>query len=209
MPDLRAEYFQRDLSADEDNELAGQIDANDDFAVGFAAMAAQDYQAMGLPKPVWPRRRSRRLLPWLALGVLAAGGTWLWQANGPDSQAALPVGIVPGVDRQQAVVERSQEAPVGPSAPQPLPRLKVRAGAGGFAASLLPAVEDPPVLLVLDRQGRQVSRLAPDSQGQWLWNGEDAGGAPAPQGAYQFRVEFNGRPLTQWVQVRRSVHAQP
>jgi hypothetical protein len=212
MPDLRAEYFQRDLSADEDDALAGQIDANDEFAVGFAVMAAQDYQLMGLPKPVWPQRRGRRLGLWLALGALAAGGTWIWQAGAPDSQAVVPVGVVPGVERQQTVEERVQDgttAPSAPSAPQPLPRLKVRAGNGGFAATLVPAADDRPDLLVLDRQGRQVCRLQPDSQGLWLWNGQDADAKPVAQGAYQFKVDLNGRALTQWVQVRRSLRAQP
>ncbi|HXC64774.1 MAG TPA: FlgD immunoglobulin-like domain containing protein [bacterium] len=214
MPDLRADYFQRDLSADEDDALAGQIDANDDFAVGFAVMAAQDYQLMGLPKPVWPQRRGRRMGLWLALGALAAGGTWIWQAGAPDSQAVVPVGVVPGVERQQTVEDRVQQDRVqdeatAPSAPQPLPRLKVRAGNGGFAASLIPAADDRPELQVLDRQGRQVCRLPPDGQGSWLWNGQDADSKPVAQGAYQFKVELNGRALTQWVQVRRSLRAQP
>jgi hypothetical protein len=209
MADLRAEFFKRDLGPDEDATLAAQLDgASDEEAAGFARLAEQDYQAMGLPRPVWPEPKRRRW-PLLAFALLGAGAAaWLWVSVNADSArtVALPAGTAPDLDLAPPAPERPQAAPA-PEAPAPAPRvapkLQVRAGAGGFAARLQPSVDGASTLQVLDRQGRVLRRLAADAQGQWLWDGQDGAHMTVAPGAYQFRVDAGGRALTQWVQVRR------
>lgn len=68
-PDLIADYYRRDLDADEEEALAAQLEASPEDAARFAQLAAAEYHSFGLPEP---KGANAHKIPWKGLGAAAA-----------------------------------------------------------------------------------------------------------------------------------------
>ncbi|HXB98527.1 MAG TPA: hypothetical protein VNZ54_10785 [bacterium] len=210
--DLIADFFTRNLEQSEDAALAALLESSPEAAERFAALAGQDYQRLGLPKPVPPN-------PLLAglklggLGLLALAALFYWW-NQPTQTRSVAVGVLSQPDRE---VSLPRPEPRRPSPGRPDEDLQPRAQAGpGAAPRLSISMEtrqgpfDVKVLGgqaqpvgVLDNAGVLVGRLTPVGPRAWAWDARTKDGAPAAPGRYRICLLAGDRPLRQWVEIER------
>lgn len=199
--DLIADYFRRDLGEDEDEALARLLQASPEAAERFAAQAAAEYKAFGLPEPT--EGGGGRGLRW-ALLLIALGGAaaYFWPAA-PEARSVLAVAEADdsfAVVRRQAPPPAAVEAPA-PAAPAAEPaRLLVSAQTprGPFDIRIVGARAGSGS--VHNAQGAQVAELQRLDGRSFRWDGR-AAGRTAPAGAYQIRLDAGGEALKQWVEI--------
>ncbi len=160
MNDWIAEYFKRDLTESEEQELSERISASPEEAQRFARLMAEHYRGLGLPEPLWPEKPLPPqeggfwglVLP-LALLVLALAMAFVffqWLANAPTPPAPTYL-ISPDTPKASGKGHKSirrmpavQQAPVSPS-PSPAP-LRKKPGIAPAAPGVLPPPPPLPIL---------------------------------------------------------------
>jgi len=197
-PDLIVDYYRRDLDDAEEAQLAALLQASPAEAERFAALAADDYRAFGLPDPDAARWRGAWKLAALLL-ALGAGGAALWLAR-PARQAALAVADDGGSFEVQAA---RPQAPQRRPAAEPAETAKIWVSAqtpqGPFDVRVSGAEAE--ALGVFDAQGRKVGELVDLGDQRFRWSGRDRRDGLAAPGAYQFRLRAGDQVLKQWVEI--------
>jgi hypothetical protein len=199
--ELTRAFFERDLSADEAEQLGVLLQDDPRAAEALLAQAQEHYRACGLPEPSWasrPKRGLPRGLFWGAGLLLAAGLGAAFVSD--DRTPIVPVAVaVAAPDREVALAPRK-------AAPQSRPR------PSGHAAYELQAVltlqsSGNVQVTVQDSAGRVRRKLF---QGYWAagehalpWNGLDSDGRPVPAGTYRVVVSGAGQHLSEVLQISR------
>jgi hypothetical protein len=192
--DLIQDYFRRDLDAAEEESLAQRLRASPEATARFAALAAQDYRAMGLTGPDGNREgRAWHVLPLIVLSIgLLTALTVLWKGR-PQASRAVPASGVEVVQLPEAVAK--------PSSVPEASRLLVQAQTprGPFEIRVSgPKAENGEVF---DARGRRFAALQRLDSRRFRWDGRDEDGHPAVPGPYELRVDADGQALKQWVEI--------
>jgi len=201
------EYFKRDLTEVEEQQLSAQLSSSPEVADRFARLMGEFYVATGLPEPQWPgkplppqarpsRWWERPLVP--SVLILLVLAFLLFRLLHPP---ALPV----------------PEAPPSPSLPAKAPVVKHHAPAkpippapGKVYEQLSVVVNLPQTGLVTVRavngQGEAVRTLyvglLPAGQKTFTWDGKTDKGSVAPKGDYFIQVQSGQTILKEPVQVQ-------
>jgi|GEM_PF-1500403 hypothetical protein len=213
--ELLNDYFQRDLSVDEESRVAELLKDSPEEALRFAGLAESEYKASGYPEPA---PRIRRGGPWLlrGLGLCAAAGAgiWLWcllqspaetearrvsESSSLDTAAPPPAPTIPhaamGVDA----------APAAEAAPD----LGVQVlDSGRFKLTVDLGAAHRVELSLCDVAGRPLRAFYSGSLdgGRWsfVWDGRLADGSAAQPGVpYQVTLKARGVVLRRWLQLER------
>ncbi len=212
--DLVKEFFKRDLSEAEEQNLARKLEAFPEEALRLLEGAEAKYRAYGLPEPRSPRGAGAwsgwlKFAAGLASGLLLAilldaMGSWAAQEQAapqaPSERAPAAERERPGHPARAA--RRPPEPKAVPEAPKPRPTaaeavpalepllsvtVDVQTGSMLFA-SLEIMEASPLVVSVLDSQGRELSRLyegrAPAGKWGFRWDGKLKDGSLARSGSY-------------------------
>lgn len=200
--DLIVDYFRRDLDAAEEESLAQLLAASPEAAERFAALAADDYAAMGLPEPAGQAKR--RWLPLIALGLAVGGAAAaVWFGRPQASRVAV---IAQSEDGDFAVVERPQPqavdaAPQAAPSDEAAPRLYVQAQTPRGPFDIRVSGAKAEAVGVFNAQGRRIAGLDALDSRRFRWDGRDEDGKAVSAGPYQLRLEAKGRVLKQWVEI--------
>ena len=189
---LLDEYFKRDLTEAEEEQLAQWLSSHGEEAQRFLGLMEAHYRSLGVPEPGWTEKHLPRFFPkpfyrqtWFKLlCVLAAASAgyssfrWWSQAKAPALRpGALPIPSGPGPQSSPRV-----------SIPKVLPR-RTR-------VELSISVDNPRTGLVtvkvLDGSGKEIrilfAGIMPGGQRTFRWDGKGENGRVAPAGDYCLEV---------------------
>jgi hypothetical protein len=206
MTRLVEEYFRRDLSDAEEEQLAKWLETSPEDTQRLIALMEEHYGRLGLqvPEPDWNQRPLPGFFPkpgfrlfrlWLlaVLALLAALG-WVSYGRWFAKPKAAPV-----------------PAPVEAPKPQP-PKAAAVPPAGAKTHEELSVVVDNPrpglvTVRVLDSQNREIRLLyagiLPEGQRTFTWDGAGADGQVVGPGTYYLVVESGAQKM------RKLVHVNP
>jgi len=190
-------FFERDLSEAEAEQLEALLAASPEAAAQMAALAERDYRASGLPDPVAPPPRRRRLWLWLLPLAALGGGAW-WLAR--DQAPAVQMVLEQADSFEESNLEPVAPPPRAPSAPaRPKPDLEprlsqpVRPGGPRLGLKVDGAEAGLVKVRVFDASGAVVRHLhhGPMSEGshKLSWDGRTDTGQQAPPGRYLLEVQ--------------------
>lgn len=206
MSDLIQAFFERDLTAEESEQLARALEGPGEEAGRFAAMGEAAYQATGLPAHHWrggnpwgsgPAGKGVTLLKLILAAAGLGAGWWVFHKPAPP----IPVTLAP---IKPVEVLKPSLSPGRPKPAQPLPaipglegkRLEVEVD---VAHSSLVTVR------VLNAQGGEVRHLytgfLPKGGWRFDWDGLLADGKAAPEGRYLIEVKSDAGNFTQPVEL--------
>lgn len=186
MSDLSKAFFERELSAAEEEALAAELEQSDEACAAFAAVAEEDYRKSGFaaPNAAQPKR-----LRWMAGGaLLALGVAWAaWPTA--DKHPVLTAAV------EEKAYEEQVQAPVQakPAAVQAVAprhdRLDVTPQGSGFVLTVNVAGAGAGRLELRDPQGRVLRSLfsGPLEAGHWAfrWDGTGTDGRALAPGQYR------------------------
>lgn len=202
MSALSKAFFERDLSAAEEEALAAELEQSDEACAEFAAVAEEDYRKSGFaaPNAAQPKR-----LRWMAGGaLLALGLAWAaWPTA--DRHPVLTAAV------EEKAYEEQVQAPVRPKpaavqaeAPQH-DRLDVTPQGSGFVLTVKLASGGDSRLELRDLQGRVLRSLysGPLEAGTWAfrWDGTGMDGRALMPGQYRLAWARGDEVLRKTVQV--------
>lgn len=207
---LLDEYFKRDLTEAEEEQLAQLLSSHGEEAQRFIGLMGAHYDALGVPEPEWVEKPLPRFFPkpfyrqtWfkvVCLLALAGAGysTYRWW-----SQAKIPAFSPSPALTPEASPEKSGVGPHAashPSTPKGLPR-RTR-------MELSISVDNPKAGLVtvkvLDGSGKEIrilfAGIMPSGQRTFQWDGKGETGRMEPAGDYRLEV-ISGQTV-----MRKTVH---
>jgi hypothetical protein len=204
MNDLQTVFFERELSATEEESLAAQLEASDEACEAFATAAAKDYRASGFPDPIPARRRG---IPWKTLGVVIVLGLG-WALRPHPSEPPAPIASVDErpftEEQQQRVVHPARPAAVIAAAPEK-DRLDISRDAQGFLLAVHVGEGGEGRLELQDLQGQVLRSLftGPLEPGAWSfrWEGQGKNGNALKPGQYRLVWVRGGNSIRKTVQV--------
>ncbi len=190
--DLLQEYFNRDLNADESDQLGNILASSPEESERFAKAMEKHYASLGLPRPVWKPKpfisknlgwqsalRNLRAIPtdmagWvkLSIAIVALGATVIsYKIYGEHQLPARPVNLTVPAQAPVPAPPRYQQLSVTVELPKPgLVTVKVcdegKTDLKTLYAGILPA-------------GKKV----------FIWNGKKEDGTTAAPGTYFIRVQ--------------------
>ena len=214
-PELLNDYFQRDLSVDEESRVAELLKDSPEEALRFAGLAEAEYKASGYPEPA-PRkgRAGLWLLRGLGLCAAAGAGVWLWcllqspaqtearrvsESQSQDTAAPSPAPQAPAVAREPEAAPDVEAAP----------DLSVTVlDSGRFKMTVDLAAGHRVELSLCDVAGKPLRAFYSGSLdgGRWsfVWDGRLADGSAAKPGVpYQVVLRAHGTVLRRWLQLER------
>jgi hypothetical protein len=205
---LLTDYFARDLTEQEDEELAFLLKNSPADAEHFADLAAQDSIRMGLGRP--GRGRLVFVID-TAVGLLAATAlgiaTYMFFNAGREATPSRPAAAAPPVhssagDSDSAGLRPKANPPQAQTVPPHLEVLVDTSGRPGFSIRLLPSPDDG-IAVAYDAQGKPLGRLESVGPSTWFWNGNDAAGNQVSPGSYEIRVYGHGWRYSKWVEIEK------
>jgi hypothetical protein len=198
MIDLIQNFFERDLTPEESQELGRLLETSDQEALRFAHLGEQSYLATGLPAHHWPggslgapgsplagHGSSFLVLGLSALGLGGLAAWWWWPQTSLKTMAPPPV--------KTSLSQRPAAKPASAS----IPMVKPLAPVPGLEGKELNVVVDAPqeslvTVRVVDPQGMEVRLLYTGflKPGHWsfTWDGLLSNGQPALAGKYAIQV---------------------
>jgi FlgD Ig-like domain len=212
MTNLVDEFFKRNLSESEAQDLEQLLGHSPDEASRFAERMKQEYLSLGLPAPQLPRHlahtASAGLSPWVS--TLVAGGFlsaaaltwWFW----PAPKAALLAPVPPAPLTATVAITPHAKALLSP----PPPAIPEPVTGSTEAGNRLNVVVDldaaaPVKVSVLDPKDQAVRVLYEGTlqAGKWSlrWDGKCADGSRAPAGDYRIEVESGAHRMTRTVSI--------
>lgn len=115
---LVEKFFEADLSEAEADQLEALIASSPEAAEQMLALAERDYAATGLPSPVRPGKRSKKLLFWLLGATIAAAAAGAWLLS--DDQTPLQVAQEDASNFQEGRLAPEAAPAVHHAKPQPI-----------------------------------------------------------------------------------------
>jgi hypothetical protein len=205
MADLIEEFFKRDLSESEAEDLGKLLQESPDAPLRFKALSEQRYLAMGLPAPQLPdgvhlpsAPRGLGLSGWIAGIVLTAlvitASLWKFWPHAPveANVKTIPVHLPPSAVTASVPEKATKAKALPPSSIQPVPAAPAAEGME-LSVSVDTRTRVLATVRVLDASGHEVRSLFTGfiQPGQWTfkWDGDLAGGQPAPAGQYKIDVQ--------------------
>ena len=213
--ELLNDYFQRDLSVDEESHVAELLKDSPEEALRFAGLAEAEYKASGYPDPA-PRTRGGGLWLLRGLGLCAAAGAgvWLWcLLQSPAQTEARRVADSPSQDT--AAPSPALQAPPAAREPEAAPEVEAAPDlsvtvldSGRFKMTVDLAAARRVELSLCDVAGRPLRAFYSGSLdgGRWsfVWDGRLADGSAAQPGVpYQVTLKARGVVLRRWLQLER------
>ena len=210
MKNLVDEFFNRNLSEAQAQELEDLLGDSPEEASRFGEKMRLEYLALGLPVPTIPRHlaHSSTGLSVAKLALLAAafsGGILAWSfwphpafktaVTAPAVEKELVPAILPRVKTQL------------PPPPVQVPQRLAGTTAEGNRLSVVVELDKPaPVeVCILDPKDRMVRNLYQGSlaSGKWSihWDGLLSDGSPAPAGNYRIRVKSGAAEMSKNVDI--------
>lgn len=207
MADLIQEFFMRDLSETEHDELGKLLQGSPDAALRYEGLLEQNYLATGLPMPSLPKGLQNLRHPGsggLAGGsglakvlivALAAAAVVAWKFW-PRSTVEVPVPTTQTkIKLRHVLPRRVQPQPANPAAE---------------GQELSVVVDSPQTALVtvriLDGAGREMRSLYTGfvQPGHWSfqWDGMLSDGSPAPAGDYRIDVQSGALHQTKDIKIK-------
>ena len=193
---LLEEYFKRDLTESEEEQLAQWLSSHGDDAQRFIGLMEAHYRTLGLPEPGWTEKPLPRFFPkpfyrriWfkaLCVLVLASSGylayRWWFRAQAPALSPSPAPALTPA------------------SSPKPFrnnnPASPVRSSRRKTRMELSISVDNPKTGLVtvkvLDGSGKEIrilfAGIMPAGQRTFQWDGKGENSLVAPAGDYRLEV---------------------
>ena len=207
MSDLIRDYFERDLTEAEKDELGRLLQSSPEASREFAAFAERRYAETGLPEPRWPGSWGTALPASLKVAgaALILASLALLVCKGPEwiggHDTAAPV-----VDLSSLPENREEIRATRPAEPQVPKAVAPESFVEGRRYTGLLAVVDkqvpaPARVRVVDAAGREVRVLYDGTlpKGTWVfrWDGRIDSGAFPQSGAYVIEVLSSGKTLRQ------------
>lgn len=189
MGDLLMDYFRRDLTDKELEQLDALLKGPEENAMQFAKHAELFYRGLGLPEgPSTPWRQ------WLKLGAAVAVGAWIaWQLARPKPAPVQPLIVLP--------------APASPTtAARPQPKRAPKPSAEYDRLSIETDLQDQRLVTVrvLDAGSREIRVLfagvLEPGRRTFDWDGK-ADGRPVAPGTYKIEVRSGDVIETKAVQI--------
>jgi hypothetical protein len=196
---LLDEYFKRDLTEAEEEQLAQGLSSSEEDAQRFIGLMESHYRSLGLPEPEWaegplpaffPKSRFRSI--WKGLGVLllltiVGLGYFLYRSLSQTGELSSQAPLTPAIETP--VPEKANHAK-----PKTAPTTKT--SKGRIYEELSVVVDNPQPGLVTvkvkDSSGSEVNTLyagiLPSGQKTFTWDGKAGNGLVAHPGTYYLEV---------------------
>jgi len=221
--DLSKEFFERDLTEAEENQLAEQISASPESAMQFADRAQAAYKATGLPKPNWNGTShhvgksilgSSLLLRGFLACALVGGAAWWLTSQSKTPSVSVSSQVAPAVveSTNQVVVEEEVAQPIAAAEEiAPVEALKPPGMVKPQAYSSNRKYEGLNVIVSQEKAGLVTVRVLDENHkevrllyagmiqpGDWTftWEGRAENGAAATPGVYLVETQ-SGRTVLQ------------
>jgi hypothetical protein len=208
---LTDEFFKRNLTESESEDLDHLLEHSPEEASRFAARLQQEYFSLGLPAPRMPKSMITQISTSLwspGLSALVAGGllsaaalTWWWW---PSPRAAVPAPIPPAL-RTAAPPQPFVKSLLAP--PPAVPEAVTGETREGNRLNVVVDLDAqaPVKVRVLNPQEQSVRVLYDGTlpAGRWSlkWDGKLADGSRAPAGDYRIEVESGSHRMVRTVSI--------
>ena len=207
MSDLIHDYFEKDMTEAEKDELGRLLQSSPEASREFAALAERRYAETGLPEPRWPGSWGTALPVSLKVAgaALILVSLALLVCKGPEWIGGRDA-VAPAVDLSALPENREEPRTARPAAPQAPTNVTPESFVEGRRCTGLLAVVDkqtpaPARVRVVDAAGREVRVLYDGTlpKGTWVfrWDGRLDSGASPQSGAYVIEVLSAGKTLRQ------------
>jgi hypothetical protein len=211
MTNLVDEFFKRNLTESESQDLDQLLEHSPQEAGRFAERMKQEYFSLGLPAPQLPKRLAHSgstagLSP--LVSTLVAGGFlsaaaltwWFW----PESKASI---LAPSAPAPVAatVAPPTRTLPILP--PPAIPQAVTSSTEAGNRLNVVVDLDTqaPVKVCVLDPKDQSVRTLYEGTlpAGKWSlrWDGKLSDGSRAPAGDYRIEVESGAHRMTRTVSI--------
>ena len=203
MADLLKEFFERDLSEEEEARLAEQVSMSEKESARLARYAAAHYRASGQPA-LEGEGNWRGRIGWMALLLgLVAGGWWMLRV--PALQQATPVKVVRPAEPAHPFEEETAPASKSTAPPLRADRVQVRSARSGFVLLLDTAQAGPARIRVMDRKGALVREIFKGDIASGVirfeWDGVGESGQKTGPGIYRIEIQRPGETLRRLVEI--------